>query len=39
MIYIDIHRQRFSENWRKSCRFVLSPGEISVNLRYLLRAK
>ena len=25
MISIDIHRQRFSKNWRLSCRFVLSP--------------
>ena len=25
MISIDIHRQRFSKNWRMSCRFVLSP--------------
>ena len=24
MISIDIHRQRFSKNWRLSCRFVLS---------------
>ena len=30
MISIDIHRQRFSKNWRMSCRFVLSPlGKLS----------
>ena len=25
MISIDIRRQRYSKNWRLSCRFVLSP--------------
>ena len=34
MISIEIHRRRFSKNWRKSSRFVLSPGEISVNIQY-----
>ena len=39
MISIDIHRQRFSKSWRMGRRFVLSPGETSVTLRYIERKK